>query len=89
MEHAAAPPAPASAAPEQHTLDGAVDHPQPPAEPDHPTHVTREQAAPQGPAGSSNPPSAIDARFADANAARMRGHVSERTRKGQAKRESY
>lgn len=54
-----------------------------------PTHITREQAAAQGPSGSSNPPAAIEARFEDANVARIRGHVSERTRHGQARRDSY
>jgi hypothetical protein len=83
MEQAAAPSA------QRRSTDAVVAGAGPRQPADHPTHVTREQAAPQGPAGSTNPPSAIEARLADANAPRMRGHVSTRTRHGQAKREAY
>jgi hypothetical protein len=40
-----------------------------------------------GPSGDTNPSFAIKDRFEDANAERRRGHVSQRTRVGQARRD--
>lgn len=54
-----------------------------------PRRVTKNQAAAKGPAGETNPPSAIEARFAEGGAGRFKGHASERTRRGQAKRDKY